>query len=353
MRKIIHIDMDAFFASVEQRDNPALRGKPIAVGGRPDQRGVVATASYAARQFGIHSAMPMATAVRLCPELIIVRSNMTHYRQIAESIREIFSRFTDKIEPLSIDEAYLDVSASTDFQGSATLIAQHILATITEETHLTASAGVSYCKFLAKYASNINKPNGIYTITPEQALAIIADMPIEKFHGIGPATQKKLNQLGIYNGLDLRNSHRQRLQQQLGKNADFYYQLAHGHDNREIRTSRERKSLGSETTFSQDITDIARLLVKLTGLVTEIWQQLIKKDLLATTITVKIKYADFHLQTKSHTQTSPIYSENSAQLIAAALLRQAKQDKPVRLLGISCSHLVDRKNYPIQQRLFD
>lgn len=353
MRKIIHIDMDAFFASVEQRDNPSLRDKPIAVGGRPEQRGVVATASYTARQFGIRSAMPMATAVRLCPELIIVRSNMSHYRQVAEQIREIFTRFTDKIEPLSIDEAYLDVSESHDFQGSATLIAQHILATIEQETQLTASAGISYCKFLAKYASNLNKPNGSYTITPNQALAIIATLPIEKFHGIGPATQKKLNQLNIYTGRDLRHADINQLRQQLGKSAEFYYQLAHGRDNRSIQTHRERKSLGNETTFDHDIDNKEHLLKKLEKLMDETWQQLIHKGLSAMTLTVKIKYADFTLQTKSHTQSSPIYHKQSAQLIAAALLSQAKLHKPVRLLGISCSQLVSRTHYPIQQRLFD
>lgn len=345
--------MDAFFASIEQRDNPQLRGKPIAVGGKPDQRGVVATASYAARQFGIHSAMPMATAVRLCPDLIIVRPNIHHYRQIAMDIREIFARFTDKIEPLSIDEAYLDVSDSQDFHGSATLMAQHILQTIAQETQLTASAGVSYCKFLAKYASNVNKPNGVFTVTPEQALPLIAKMPIEKFHGIGPATQKKLNQLGIYTGLDLRRSHLPRLKQQLGKSAEFYYQLAHGKDNRDIRTHRVRKSLGNETTFNQDINDKTSLMKKLSELVNKTWQQLINKERLATTLTVKIKYADFNLHTKSHTQSSPIYSKQSAQLIAVALLTQANPEKPVRLLGISFSHLVDRHSYPIQQRLFD
>lgn len=360
MRKIIHVDMDAFFAAIEQRDNPELRGKAIAVGGRPESRGVVSTASYEARKFGIHSAMPMATAVRKCPQLLIIPGRMAVYRQVAEHIRGIFARFTEKIEPLSIDEAYLDVSENNDFQGSATLLAQHIIETIFAETQLTASAGVSYCKFLAKYASDINKPNGVFTVTPAQALDIIAAMPVEKFHGIGPATQKKLNQLGIFTGLDLRRANRMKIQQQLGKSADFYYRLAHGQDEREVRVSRERKSIGNETTFASDISDAEAIREQLHDVLENTWSLLMRRDLFAMTLTVKIKHADFSLQTKSFTQTAPIYSLVSAEIIAEALLTQAlaqRQDKgsspAIRLVGVSFSQLVARGEYPLQRRLFD
>lgn len=345
--------MDAFFAAIEQRDNPDLQGKPIAVGGKPEQRGVVATASYEARAFGIHSAMPMATAVRLCPQLLIVPSRIRHYRTIAEQIRGIFSRFTPLIEPLSIDEAYLDVSDNTDFHGSATLLAEHIIATISHETQLTASAGVSYCKFLAKYASTVNKPNGVFTVTPQQAGQIIDAMPVEKFHGIGPATQKKLNALGITNGLQLRQADIIALRQQLGKNADFYVGLAKGKDERPIRTHRVRKSIGTETTFARDLTTLSAMQTALQPLLKDAWQSLQKHDLFAGCITLKIKYHDFTQQTKSHTQSTPITRLTTAQRIASALLSQANPTKSVRLLGISFSQLHPQKDSIIQHQLFD
>ncbi len=352
-RKIIHIDMDAFFASVEQRDNPSLQQKAIAIGGDPKQRGVVATASYEARKFGIKSAMPMATAVRLCPDLIIIRPRIAYYREISENIREIFSRFTSCIEPLSIDEAYLDVSENTDFRGSATLLAKHILQTIFEETQLTTSAGVSYCKFLAKYASNINKPNGVFTITPEQALEIIGKIPVERFHGIGPATQKKLNQMGIFTGEDLRYANLPELQKQLGKSAIFFYSLAQGKDNREIRIDRIRKSIGNETTFKKDIDDKQQLWRQLEILLEQSWQSLLNKNMLASTITIKIKYHDFAIHTKSYTQSSPIISLSNAKMIAQSLLEQQSLTKPVRLIGATFSHLSTKYRTPIQLRLFD
>lgn len=353
MRKIIHIDMDAFFASVEQRDNSGLKGLALAVGGDPKQRGVVATASYEARQFGIHSAMPMATAVRLCPDLIIISPRIAHYRAIAEQIRQIFARFTALVEPLSIDEAYLEVTDNDAFAGSASLLARHILDTITAETQLTASAGVSYCKFLAKYASNINKPNGFYTVTPDKSQALIDNMAVEKFHGIGPATQKKLNALGIYRGQDLRRADIDLLRRELGKTADFYHQLAHGIDNRPIRTHRERKSLGTETTFTEDISDKKQLKTALLKLLDSAWQDLSRQPILPTTLTLKIKYFDFSLQSKSFTQTTPIYSLNSAQVIAQALLKQANPQQPIRLLGVSFSQFKPKHSYPLQRRLFE
>ncbi len=353
MKKIVHIDMDAFFASVEQRDQPALRGKPIAVGGQPDARGVVATASYEARKYGIHSAMPMATAQRLCPQLTIIPSNHAHYRAVSGQIFEIFERFSDNIEPLSIDEAYIDVSENYDFQGSATLLAQHIIDTIHAETDLTASAGVSYCKFLAKYASTVNKPNGVFTIAPRDALAIIADMPVGKFHGIGPVTEKKLNQLNIYTGKDLRNADFAVLESQLGKMAKFYYRLAHGEDNREVLKIRERKSLGNETTFSKDVSNYDELWGHLQQLLHKTWELLDKRSLSAQTITIKIKYHNFTLQTKRHTERTPIEKLTTAEMIAKALLTLAAPKQPVRLVGVTFSQLSEKRRLPIQLRLFD
>lgn len=348
--------MDAFFAAVEQRDDPQLRHQAIAVGGAPDKRGVVATASYEARRYGIKSAMPMATAIKRCPDLIIVPPRLSHYRQIANQIRGIFARFTDLVEPLSIDEAYLDVSSNQDFQGSATLLAQHILQSIYQETSLTASAGVSYCKFLAKYASNVNKPHGIFTITPQQAAAIIAAMPVEKFHGIGPATQKKLNNLGVFTGKDLRQADSETLQKHLGKTADFYYRLAHGQDDRPVRTSRKRQSLGNETTFAKDLSTLSDMQDEMQKLVDDGWENCVQKRLLPACITIKIKYQDFSLHTKSYTQSpanTPVLSLASARLIASSLLQHSSPQKPVRLLGVSFSHFIEQGAFPLQQRLFD
>lgn len=340
MRKIIHIDMDAFFASVEQRNQPALRGQPIAVGGDPKKRGVVATASYEARAFGVHSAMPMATAIKRCPALIVVPSNIAEYRRVAMQIRDIFARFSDLIEPISIDEAYLDVTHNDDFSGSATRVAQAILNTISEETQLTASAGVSYCKFLAKYASNVNKPNGIYTITPANARQIIDQMPIGKFHGIGPATEKKLQQLAIKTGFDLRHASLDALTQLLGKNARFYYELAQGKDNREVRAERIRKSYGSETTFANDLTAPTQLAQELSHLLNTTWTSLAKHQLTPKTLTIKIKYQDFSLHTRRLTEPAGIDSQQSAHIIAQHLLTRQPILQPVRLLGVSFSNFL-------------
>lgn len=306
VRKIIHIDMDAFFAAIEQRDNPSLRGHPVAVGGDPNRRGVVAAASYEARAFGIHSAMAMATALRRCPALIIVKPRMNYYRQIAQQIRQIFLSVTPVIEPLSIDEAYLDVTDNLDFHGSATLIAQHVIEQIYQQTQLTASAGVSYCKFLAKYASDQNKPNGFYTIEPEAALSLIAKMPVSHFYGIGPATQRKLNQLGIYTGKDLRQANRLQLRRLLGKSADFYYQLAYGVDDRAVQSSRVRQSIGNELTFDTDTCDSRQINHMAEQLLQKSWSLLGEKHYIAKTLTLKIKYSDFTVKTKSHTHSAPI-----------------------------------------------
>ena len=261
-RKIIHIDMDAFFASVEQRDFPELQGKPVIVGGQPHSRGVVAACSYEARKFGIHSAMPSSQAFRLCPDAVFVKPRFDAYRQASSIIREIFYSFTDLVEPPSLDEAYLDVSHCTKHNGSATLIAQNIVTIIQQQTSLTASAGISYNKFLAKIASDINKPNGLYLITPKQGEAFIENLPIRKFHGIGKATEAKMTKLGIRNGKELKQASLQCLREYFGKAGLHYYQIARGIDPRPVKTNRPNKSIGIETTFEQDIFD-KKVILKL------------------------------------------------------------------------------------------
>lgn len=353
VRKIIHIDMDAFFAAIEQRDNPALQGRPVAVGGDPSRRGVVATASYEARVFGIHSAMAMATAMRRCPALTVIKPRIDYYRQISQQIRQIFISITPRIEPLSIDEAYLDVTDCPEFQGSATLMAKYLLEQIYQQTQLTASAGVSYCKFLAKYASDINKPNGLYTIKPEEALVLIANLPVGQFYGIGPATEKKLKRLGINTGKDLRQANPRQLRQLLGKNADFYYQLAHGVDNRLVQRSRLRQSIGHEMTFDRDTEDRRQINYLAEQLLQKAWQLLEAKGYRAKTLTVKIKYADFTIKTRSHTPIAPIASLTFAQLVLQSLLHPLLGHQAVRLVGVSFSQLTNKPSYPTQGRLFD
>lgn len=259
-RKIIHIDMDAFYASVEQRDNPQLRGKPIVVGGNPDSRGVVATCSYEARRFGIHSAMSCARAYRLCPQVVFVRPRFDAYQKVSQQIREIFFRYTDLVEPLSLDEAYLDVTTNKPGIQSATWVAQNICNEIRQKTSLTASAGVSYNKFLAKIASDVKKPNGLTVVTPEEAESFIAQLLIRRFHGVGRVTEKKMQKLGILTGADLRQHSLAELNKNFGKAGQYYFNIARGIDLRPVMPNRIRKSIGKETTLSEDITDIAQML---------------------------------------------------------------------------------------------
>ncbi len=354
MRKIIHIDMDAFFASVEQRDNPSLRGKPIIVGGSPEKRGVVSAASYEARKFGIHSAMPTAKAVKLCLNLIIVKSNSKAYKEASQIIRKIFYSYTELVEPVSIDEAYLDVTNCKQFGGSATLIAQSILKKITEETELTASAGVSYNKFLAKYASDVNKPAGIFVILEKEADSILTNLPIRKFHGIGPATAKSLNSIGIFLGGDLKEVKLEKLQQAIGKSANFYKKLAFGQDDRKVKTTRVRKSIANEQTFSIDINDYLVLKQKLKIILSSLLKKINKQQILAKTITVKIKYSNFTIKTKSYTEENTITNYKTAELISLSLLSKFEFNMPIRLLGISFSNLKTKAdNKPIQLRVFD
>ncbi len=347
--------MDAFFASVEQRDNPALQGKPIAVGSPPEKRGVVATASYEARRFGVKSAMPMQQAVMRCPELIIVPPRFSVYRQICQQVRDIFISYTALMEPLSIDEAYLDVSDSVLCSGSATLIAKQILVDIQAQTQLSASAGVSYNKFLAKLASGLKKPAGLSVILPTEALAVLDKLAIERFHGIGPSTTKKLNGIGVFTGYDLRTAGLSLLQEAIGKNALFYQNLAKGVDERAVVVERERKSISKEVTFQRDMQNRATLSQALQPLFDELWQSLASKRLHCKSLTLKIKYSDFSAITKSYTSKTVISERDSAALVFQLLLEQVSLAKAVRLLGVGASQLVELEGNktPIQLRLFE
>ncbi len=339
-RKIIHIDMDAFFASVEQRDHPEYQGKPVIVGGLPDKRGVVAACSYEARQFGIHSAMPSATAYRLCPRAIFIRPRIDIYRGVSIKIQSIFKRYTDLVEPLSLDEAYLDVTECKEFQGSATLIAQSIKSTIKEETGLTASAGISYNKFLAKIASDMDKPDGLYLITPEQGEKFVEQLPIRKFHGVGKATEAKMKALGINNGADLKQWTENKLIKRFGKTGRYYFQIARGIDHRPVRNNRIRKSIGSEITFQEDLSDIDLMLSKLKGLSEKVFMKLLEKDLSARTITLKVKYNNFELVTRSLTRENSVKNAEDMMCVLSKLIQKTEAGvRKVRLLGVSASKL--------------
>ncbi len=352
-KKIIHIDMDAFFASVEQRDFPELQGKPVIVGGQPDSRGVVAACSYEARQFGIHSAMPSSQAYRLCPDAIFVKPRFEAYRQASSIIRKIFYSFTSFVEPPSLDEAYLDVSHCSLHNGSATLIAQDIKAEIQQQTRLTASAGISYNKFLAKIASDINKPNGLYVITPEQGEAFIENLPIRKFHGIGKATETKMAKLGIHNGKQLKQASLQCLNENFGKAGQHYYQIARGIDPRPVKINRSNKSIGIETTFEQDIFDTKVILKLLHQLLEKALEKARQKKLSPRTLTIKIKYNNFEQITRSRTLTTSIKPGEAAKHLLEELVNStAVGQRRVRLLGITLSTLEKHSQFH-QLDLFD
>lgn len=339
-RKIIHIDMDAFYAAVEQRDNPQYRNKAIIVGGNPNSRGVVATCSYEARQFGVHSAMPSSHAYRLCPQAIFVKPRFSVYQETSAIIREIFSRYSDKVEPLSLDEAYLDVTDSPLFQGSATLLAKQIKAEIYKQTQLIASAGISYNKFLAKLASDYDKPDGLFLITPEQGETFIEQLSIGKFHGIGPATEQKMHQLGIFNGHDLKQVSLETLQQHFGKAAEHYFNIARGIDHRQVNSQRIRKSMGGETTFQQDLDDPQQIIEQLHTLFEQNLAKLKSKNQNAYTLTIKIKFQNFVQITRGKTLSQPIKNDQQARLVIADLLKNTGVgEKKVRLLGITLSGL--------------
>jgi DNA polymerase IV len=339
-RKIIHVDMDAFYASVEQRDNPELRGKPLAVGGAA-ARGVVAAASYEARAFGVRSAMPSVTAKRKCPELIFVPPRFDVYRGVSAQIRAVFAEHTDLIEPLSLDEAYLDVTQNRLNIASASTIAELIRAKILEVTGLTASAGISYNKFLAKMASDQNKPNGQFVITPRHGPAFVATLPVKKFHGVGPATAAKMEGLGIETGADLKERSLPFLQQHFGKAGLWYYQIARAIDERAVEPDRPRKSIGAEDTFTADIVDLDASIAELKPLVAKVWGYCEGKGIRGRTVTLKVKFADFQQITRSRTVAMPIEHSDFEELAGDLLRSVFPVRKGIRLLGVTLSSLGD------------
>src|SRR5712692_4361195 len=339
-RKIIHIDMDAFYASVEQRDNPALRGRPVAVGGSRE-RGVVAAASYEARKFGVHSAMPSVTAKRKCPDLIFVKPRFDAYKAISLQIREVFAEYTPIIEPLSLDEAYLDVTKNLKGIISATKIAEEIRARIRAETELTASAGVSYNKFLAKLASDHRKPDGLFVITPEMGSEFVETLPIRGLHGIGPATARKMAQLGVETGLDLKAQTLAFLQQHFGKAGSYYYWAARGVDERPVRADRIRKSVGAENTFAADLFTYEAARDALQEIVDKVWRYCEGSGIRARTVTLKVKFANFQQITRSRTGQMQVTTRGELEQLSNALLEPIfPVAKGVRLLGVSLSSLV-------------
>lgn len=339
LRKIIHVDMDAFFASVEQRDNPELRGKPVAVGGAGG-RGVVAAASYEAREFGVRSAMPSVTAKRLCPDLIFCHSHFDTYREVSQQIREIFRYFTPHVEPLSLDEAYLDVSDDLRGIGSATRIAQLIRARIREKTQLTASAGVSYNKFLAKLASDQNKPDGICVIRPGEGAQFVAALPVRRFHGIGPKGAEKMARLGIETGADLAARDIECLRSNFGSFADYLFRASRGIDLRPVRANRIRKSVGGERTFSEDISSGSALRDTLERIVDIVWDRIESAKAEGRTVTLKMKYNDFTQVTRAKSLSQNVKDKQGFRAISRALLEELLPlPMPIRLMGLTLSNL--------------
>jgi DNA polymerase-4 len=340
IRKIIHVDMDAFYASVEQRDNPELRGKPVAVGGM--RRGVVAAASYEARTFGIRSAMPSVTALRRCPQLIFVKPRFDAYREVSNRIRAIFADYTPHVEPLSLDEAYLDVTQDLKGIGVATLIAEEIRARIQAETGLTASAGVSYNKFLAKLASDQNKPDGLCVVTPKQGPAFVAAIPVKRFHGVGPVTAAKMARLGIETGADLRDRSVDWLAAHFGSSALYYHDLARGICHRQVKADRPYKSVSAEDTFLEDLDEGEALLAELARIGGTVWRRIESKQLAGRTVNLKVKYADFQIVTRARSLDRLVRDEAEFLEMGAALLRTLLPPvKAIRLLGLGLSGLTD------------
>ena len=339
-RKIIHVDMDAFYASVEQRDNPELRGKPVAVGGQI--RGVVAAASYEARRFGVRSAMPSITAKRRCPDLIFVKPRFDAYREVSHQIRAIFHEYTPLVEPLSLDEAYLDVTEDLKGIGIATTIAREIRARIKAETGLTASAGVSYNKFIAKLASDQNKPDGLCVIPPAKGEAFVATLPVSRFHGIGPKTAEKMAKLGIQYGADLRVQSLAFLQHNFGSSGDYYYNLARGICHRQVKPNRPYKSIGAEDTFMTDLIDEAPLVAELDRISQTVWRRIEEKVIKGRTVTLKVKYRDFQIVTRAKSLDRNVADREEFLGIGVGLLRtMLPLAKPVRLIGLTLSNLTE------------
>lgn len=343
IRKIIHVDMDAYYASIEQRDNGAYRGRPIVVGGSPEGRGgVVATASYEARRFGVRSAMSSKRAVQLCPQLIFVKPRFDVYKETSQQIRSIFSRYTDLIEPLSLDEAYLDVTQDKMDIGSAIEIARLIRKNIQSELRLTASAGVSVNKFLAKIASDLHKPDGLTFIGPSAVTRFMEKLPVEKFYGVGKVTSERMRNMGLHTGADLKKLTEQELVKHFGKSGHFYFQIVRGIDNREVEPYRETKSVGAEDTFPFDLTESADMNDELDKIAKLVSQRLIRHDLKGKTVTLKVKFSDFRQITRSQTLADGTDERHVISTVAKDLLRAAGlNDDKVRLLGISVSNFGD------------
>lgn len=342
MRKIIHIDMDSFYASVEQRDFPEYKGKPLAVGHR-GPRSVVAAASYEARKYGVRSAIPMATALRKCPHLIVVPHRFDVYREVSANIHNIFHEYTDLVEPLSLDEAYLDVTDVKKGPQSASLVAMEIKKEIRERTGLIASAGVSYNKFLAKIASDMDKPDGFYLIKPDDAEAFLENLEVGLFFGVGKKTEEKMHKLGIFKGKDLKQLTKQQMTLHFGKAGSYFYSAVRGIDDRAVRPFRERKSIGAERTFETDIHDIAVIKEKLTRIIDIMWQRCKSKQKFGKTATLKLRFADFTTITRSHTQPSPFTEEEIIHTLIEVLPIEEIEKNGVRLLGATMS------NFPGEQ----
>ncbi|MCG2610245.1 DNA polymerase IV [Flavobacterium sp. SM15] len=352
-RKIIHVDMDAFYASVEQMDNPLLKGKPLAVGGS-EVRGVVSAASYEARKFGVRSAMSGYMAKKLCPELIFVRPRFDRYKEISKKIRKIFLDYTDLVEPLSLDEAYLDVTENKKGIPSATLIAQEIRKRIFEEVGLTASAGISINKFVAKIASDYNKPNGQKTVNPDEVEPFLEALDVKKFYGVGKVTAERMYQLGIFTGADLKSKSFEYLEQHFGNSGKSFYNLARGISYSQVKPNRTLKSVGAERTFNVNLSSEIFMEERLENIANELERRLQKSKIAGKTITLKIKYSDFTLQTRSKTLPYFISDKSLIQETAKELLYQEKLKESVRLLGISLHNLnTEAKKAVVVQLKFD
>ena len=350
-RKVIHVDMDAFYASVEQRDDPSLRGRPVAVGGSK-ARGVVAAASYEARVFGVKSAMPSVTAARRCPDLVFVPPRFDVYRAVSEQIRAIFAHYTALIEPLSLDEAYLDVSEDLHRLGSARAIAEDIRARIKAETGLTASAGVSYNKFIAKLASDQNKPDGICVIPPHKGAAFVASLPVRRFHGVGPVTAAKMERLGILTGADLRAQPIEMLRANFRSSADYLFRAARGEDDRPVRVDRATKSVGAERTFDRDLTDPAELLAALDRVAEAAWARVDRSGAAGRTVTLKLRFTDFRTITRARSFAMPL-ADQAGFLAAGVSLLEAQLPVPsgVRLLGLTLSGILEDEEMEAEQEI--
>ncbi|MCD2322882.1 DNA polymerase IV [Sphingomonas sp. IC-56] len=343
VRKIIHVDMDAFYASVEQRDNPELRGKPVAVGS-PAARGVVAAASYEARTFGVKSALPSVTALRRCPELVFVRPRFDVYKNVSRQIHAIFAEFTDRIQPLSLDEAYLDVTDNKQDLPTAWATAKAIRARILEETGLTASAGISYNKFLAKLASDHRKPNGQFAVTPDMGAAWVETLPVSRFHGVGPVTARKMQSLGIETGADLRAKSIAFLQAHFGSSAAWYYAIARAEDERPVEAHRVRKSSGSETTFHHDLTEAGEIEAGVLRMADDVWGWCDKAQAFGRTVTVKVKYQDFQQITRSRSYPGVVDSKVALHAASLGLIRSVlPAEKGIRLVGVTVSNFEARE----------